>query len=122
MVLLKLCRQLGPLRPCRLNERAENRVRGLSYLRPIVHTPLRMPLHGQHEMFGSGSFQGFDDSIFRGTSHHSQPFAYRVRGLMMRRIHGHRPARAHDFGELRFRLDLDRVRFRYRPSRAVIDL
>jgi len=63
----------------RLNERAENRVRRLRYLRPIVHTPLRMPLHCQHKMSGSSSFQSLDDSVFSGARHYAQAFARSVR-------------------------------------------
>src|SRR6266478_4023901 len=44
-VSLQLSRQLFVLRSRRFNESAEDRLRGLGQLRPIVHTPRRMPLH-----------------------------------------------------------------------------
>src|ERR1700674_2699959 len=78
-VSLQLTRQLFVLRSRRLNESAEDRLCRLGQLRRIVYTPLRMPLHRQHKMFGGGSFESFDDSVFGGTRHHAQTIAYSVR-------------------------------------------
>jgi hypothetical protein len=64
---------------CRIYEFAEDGLRGLI----DFICALGMPLHSQNKVIWRGSFQSFNDSVFRTLGHDTQAIAGKICGLMV---------------------------------------